>query len=59
MVGLRKPFNDLTEKEWNSVIAAGITPMTVAEAAEVADIIQILLPDETQASVYETEIKPY
>lgn len=59
IVGLRKPFDEATEKEWNSVIAAGITPMTVAEAAAAADIIQILLPDETQARVYNAEIKPY
>ncbi|MDD3267906.1 MAG: ketol-acid reductoisomerase [Syntrophomonadaceae bacterium] len=59
IVGLRKPFDEATEKEWNAVIAAGITPMTVAEAAEAADIIQILLPDETQARVYNAEIKPY
>lgn len=59
IVGLRKPFDEATEKEWNAVIAAGITPMTVAEAAEAADIIQILLPDEIQARVYNGEIKPY
>jgi ketol-acid reductoisomerase len=59
IVGLRKPVDEFTEKEWNKVIAAGITPMTVAEAAEAADIIQILLPDEIQARVYNAEIKPY
>ncbi|MEQ8200088.1 MAG: ketol-acid reductoisomerase [Syntrophomonadaceae bacterium] len=59
VVGLRKPTDAATEKEWNLVIAAGITPMSVAEAAEAADIIQILLPDEIQARVYNAEIKPY
>jgi len=59
IVGLRKPTDELTQKEWDKVIAAGITPMSVAEAAAAADIIQILLPDETQARVYNTEIKPY
>jgi ketol-acid reductoisomerase len=59
VVGLRKPSDELTQKEWDKVIAAGITPMSVAEAAAAADIIQILLPDETQARVYNTEIKPY
>ena len=59
VVGLRKPFDEASEKEWNAVIAAGITPMTVAEAAQAAEIIQILLPDETQAGVYANEIKPY
>ncbi|MCX5779353.1 MAG: ketol-acid reductoisomerase [Firmicutes bacterium] len=59
IVGLRKPCDDFTEKEWNKVIEAGITPMTVAEAAAAADIIQILLPDETQARVYNESIKPH
>lgn len=58
VVGLRKPFDDFTEEEWNKVISAGIKPMPVAEAAQVADIIQILLPDETQAKVYNEQIKP-
>lgn len=59
VVGLRKPFDEATEKEWNAVIAAGITPMTVAEACQAGDIIQVLLPDEIQARVYNEEIKPY
>jgi len=59
IVGLRKPCDDFTEKEWNKVIEAGITPMTVAEAAAAADIIHILLPDEIQSRVYNAEIKPY
>jgi len=37
----------------------GLEVKTVAEAAKVADIIMILLPDELQAGVYEKEIKPY
>jgi len=59
VVGLRKPFDEASEKEWNAVIAAGIQPMTVAEAAQAGDVIQILLPDEVQARVYQSEIKPY
>ncbi len=59
VVGLRKPVDDFTEKEWNAVIEAGITPMTVTEAANAADIIQILVPDEIQSKVYNEEIKPY
>ncbi len=59
VVGLRKPFDVFTEEEWNKVIAAGIQPLTVSEAAKAADIIQILLPDETQARVYREEIQPY
>lgn len=59
VVGLRKPFDEASEKEWNAVIEAGIQPMTIVEAAQAADIIQILLPDEVQARVYNEEIKPY
>jgi ketol-acid reductoisomerase len=59
IVGLRKPTDDFTTKEWNKVIEAGITPMSVAEAAAAADIVQVLLPDEIQAKVYNAEIKPY
>lgn len=59
VVGLRKPFDEASQQEWDRVIAAGIEPMTVAEAAAAGDIIQILLPDETQARVYREEIKPY
>ena len=58
VVGLRKPFDEASEKEWNAVSAAGIQPMTVPEAAEIADIIQILLPDEVQARVYNEQIRP-
>jgi len=38
---------------------AGFEVMTVSEAAEKADIIQILLPDETQAKIYHDEIEKY
>ena len=37
---------------------AGLEVLTVSEAAKKADIIMILLPDEVQAKVYNTEIKP-
>ena len=38
--------------------ADGMTVVTPAEAAQRADWIQILTPDETQADVYESAIKP-
>jgi ketol-acid reductoisomerase len=59
VVGLRKPFDAASQAEWDRVIAAGIQPMTVAEAAQQGDVIQILLPDEIQAKVYREEIAPY
>ena len=36
----------------------GFTTMSVADAVRQADIIQVLIPDEVQAKVYEEEIKP-
>jgi len=36
----------------------GFEVLSVAEATKVADIVQILLPDETQAQVYNDEIAP-
>ena len=37
----------------------GFTTMSIADAVKVADVVQILIPDEIQAKVYEEEIKPY
>ena len=39
--------------------ADGFTVVSPAEAAERADWIQILTPDETQAEVYESAIRPH
>ena len=36
----------------------GFAPVSAKEASEKADIIQILLPDERQAQVYEQEVLP-
>ena len=44
---------------WERAQAAGFEVMTVVEAAERADVIQILLPDETQSRVYLNEIKQH
>ncbi len=37
----------------------GLKTMKISEAVKQADIIQILIPDEIQAKVYDEEIKPY
>ncbi len=37
----------------------GFEPVSAAEAAKQADIIQILIPDELQADLYERDIKPH
>jgi ketol-acid reductoisomerase len=54
VVGLRKG-----SARWAQAEAAGLKVMTVAEAAQAASVVQILLPDETQRAVYEAEIKSY
>jgi len=45
-------------KHYQQAIADGFKPVSVREAAEEADFIHILLPDETQADVYKNEIQP-
>ncbi|WMW25449.1 ketol-acid reductoisomerase [Methanolobus sediminis] len=45
-------------RRWKQAEEDGLKVMTVAEAAKMADVIQILLPDETQAQVYYNEIEP-
>ncbi len=37
----------------------GFEPVSAAEAAEKADLIMILTPDETQREIYEKDIKPH
>ena len=51
VVGLRRD-----SRRWAKAEADGLAVATVAEAAQMADVIQILLPDETQAKVYNEEI---
>ncbi len=37
----------------------GLKVMSIEDAVKWADLIQILIPDEVQSKVYETQIKPY
>lgn len=53
VVGLRKGG-----KSWKIAVDHGMKVLTVEEAAEVADVIHVLIPDEIQADVYEKSIKP-
>lgn len=46
-------------KSWERAEKAGLQVATVAEAAKAADVVVILLPDEKQAKVYNSEIAPY
>jgi ketol-acid reductoisomerase len=43
---------------WQKAEADGLTVKTVADASAAADLIMILLPDETQKAIYATEIAP-
>lgn len=54
VVGLRKD-----SARWAKAEADGLQVATVPEACAMADVIQILLPDEIQGRVYAEEIEPY
>jgi ketol-acid reductoisomerase len=43
---------------WQRAKEKGFEVMSTAEAAKKADIIQLLIPDELQASIYEADIEP-
>jgi len=53
VVGLRRG-----SKSWPKAESAGLKVLETAEAAQLADIVMILLPDELQGDAYEKEIKP-
>src|SRR5204862_2091715 len=44
-------------KSWAKAEKDGLRVTTVNEAAAASDVIMILLPDQTQRAIYETEIK--
>lgn len=46
-------------KSWARAEKAGLKVLTTAEAAKIADIIMILIPDERQADLYKKDIAPY
>ena len=46
-------------KSWKKAEEAGLTVMTTAEAAKVADMIMILINDEKQAAMYHKDIEPH
>lgn len=53
IVGLREGSASRAQAEKD-----GLTVMSIADAVKNADIIQVLLPDERQAAVYENDILP-
>ncbi|HBI27506.1 MAG TPA: ketol-acid reductoisomerase [Peptococcaceae bacterium] len=46
-------------ENWKRAAADGFEPLRAAEAAELSDIIQLLIPDELQAGVYRQDIAPH
>jgi ketol-acid reductoisomerase len=54
VVGLKKG-----SASWAKAEKAGLTVLETAEAARVADILMILVPDELQGDMYRAEIEPF
>ena len=52
LIGLRNG------RSWDQALKDGFEVLSVAEAANRGDIVQMLLPDERQAAVYTAEIEP-
>ncbi|MGE5621164.1 MAG: ketol-acid reductoisomerase [archaeon] len=53
-VGLRE-----TSASWPKAEKAGLKVKTVKDAVKDADVVMVLLPDQTQKKVYDEEIGPY
>ncbi|MBN2287006.1 MAG: ketol-acid reductoisomerase [Tissierellales bacterium] len=45
-------------KSWKKAEADGLTVMAVADAAKLADVVMILIPDEKQKKIYDESIAP-
>lgn len=54
IVGLREDLPD-----WQKAEADGLKVVTVPQAAQAGDIIQLLVPDELQAGIYQEQVEPY
>ena len=55
--GYRVIVSDLKDSDnWKLAESHGFKPVSAAEAASQADVVQILLPDQTQKAVYESAI---
>lgn len=44
---------------YQAAVKDGFKPVSAAEAAKEADVIQILVPDQVQAVIYQNDIEPY
>ncbi len=54
VVGLRSD-----SASWKKAEKAGLTVLETTEAAKIADVIMILVPDELQGDMYRNEIEPF
>ncbi|NQV43102.1 MAG: ketol-acid reductoisomerase [Candidatus Marinimicrobia bacterium] len=52
-VGLRKE-----SASWQKAEGAGLKVMTIAEATASADVVMMLLPDQTMKAIYDAEVAP-
>ena len=52
-IGLRK-----SGASWKKAEAAGLKVAEVADAVKTADLVMILLPDESQPAVYRNDVEP-
>ena len=43
---------------WDTAVSDSFEPMSISEAAKVADIVNVMLPDEVHGTVFESEIGP-
>lgn len=46
-------------RNYEQAVADGFKPVSAAEAAQAADVIVMLVPDQVAPAVYDQEIKPY
>ena len=44
---------------YEKAVEDGFTPISAREAAEICDVIQILIPDHAQAQMYRSDITPF
>ncbi len=58
--GLKVMVSELEGSEnWRLAVRDGFKPVSAAEAAKEADLIQILTQDDVQAKLYKTSVEPY
>src|SRR5271157_1908473 len=56
--GMDVTIGSIKDSSYDKAVEAGFKVMSPSEAAKIADVIMILLPDEFQAEVYKADIAP-